>query len=129
MESVGAGAEMNQRGRQGLVEHTSIFRGLHSGLLMSPAGVGDAACGGGCGDSSVDAGCELLPSGTPPGVVGGVLGSGSCACLVVDRDGVMIASTASGVKSGVPIERGGASVTAAGAVSQVTSGVAWSTVM
>ena len=41
----------------------------------------------------------------------------------------MIASTASDVKSGIPTEGGGAAVSAAGAVSQVTSGVALPTVM
>ena len=44
---------------------------------------------------------------TPLGVVGGLRGSGSCARLGVDCGDVVIASTASSVKSGVPIEGGG----------------------
>lgn len=52
----------------------------------------------------VDAGSELLPSSAPAGVVGDGLGSGNCAGRFAYCGDASSARTASGVKSGIPVE-------------------------
>ena len=59
--------------------------------------------GGDGGDFGVGTDPELLPSSGHPGVVGDVLGSGSCFGLVVDYGDVSSASIASDIKSGIPV--------------------------